>query len=64
MNKAYTQERTSAKRKFVKDNSASEVVEDTLEQIARSGACQLIAQLLEAEVTEFLQRNRYQRKFE
>jgi putative transposase len=61
VNKAYTQERPNAKRKFVKGNSASEVVEDTLERIAREGARQLIAQMLEAEVTEFLQRNRYHR---
>jgi putative transposase len=61
VNKAYTQERPNAKRKFVEDNSASEFVEDTLERIAREGARQLIAQMLEAEVTEFLQRNRYQR---
>ncbi len=39
-------------------------VGDTLEQIAREGAQRLLAEALELEVTEFLQRARYQRGVE
>lgn len=41
--------------------SASELVGDKLEEIAREGAQRLLAEMLEVEVDEFLQRVRYQR---
>jgi putative transposase len=41
--------------------SASELVRDRLEEIAREGAQRLLAEMLEVEVDDFLQRVRYQR---
>lgn len=41
--------------------SASELIRDKLEEIARAGAQRLLAEMLELEVDEFLQRVRYER---
>lgn len=62
MVQAYTPVVEKAKRSTINPSgAAAPMVEDVLEQIAREGARQLLAQMLEAEVTEFLSRFRYER---
>lgn len=64
MGKAYTTARSKANARTQQPSRRQlnqESVNDTLEEVAREGARRLLAEMLELEVDEFLQRARYQR---
>ena len=62
MHKAYTTAKAKANTKVQQPSQQhQEQVKDALEEVAREGARRLLAEMLDLEVSEFLQRARYQR---
>lgn len=61
MGKEYAESGEKASERTGETSRVSRFVGDELERIAREGAQRLLAEMLELEVTEFLQRARYQR---